>query len=104
MYEPIIQMFATNMKDLLGESDKTNPLVGIVIAIAVLSFLYSVVFNTERNIQFISTVSFLIAIVSYLIMFILVVMLAKPVSFFVMLYLVFYSFLFLLFAENLIYL
>jgi len=100
LYEPIIQLFTTNMKDILGESDKMNPLVGIVIATAVLSFLYSVVFNTERNIQFIGTVSFMIAIISYLIMFILVVMLAKPVSMLVIVYLVFYSFLFLLFAEN----
>jgi hypothetical protein len=100
MYEPIIQLFTTNMKDILGESDKTNPLVGIVIAIAVLTFFYSVVFNTERNIQFIGTVSFLVAVVSYLIMFILVIMLAKPVSFLVILYIVFYSFLFLLFSEN----
>lgn len=100
MYEPIIQLFTTNMKDILGESDKTNMLVGIVIAFAVLSFLYSVVFNTERNIQFISTVSVLVAIVAYLVMLILVIMLAKPVSIFVMLYFVFYSFLFLLFAEN----
>ena len=100
MYEPLIQMFTTNMKDILGESDKTNPLVGIVIAFAVLSFFYSVVFNPERNIQFIGTVSLLIAIVAYLIMFILVIMLAKPVSVFVIMYLVFYSFLFLLFAEN----
>jgi len=100
LYEPLIQLFTTNMKDILGESNKTNPLVGIVIATAVLSFLYSVVFNTERNIQFISTVSFLIAIVAYLIMFILVILLAKPVSVLVILYVVFYSFLFLLFAEN----
>lgn len=100
LYEPLIQLFTTNMKDILGEGDKTNPLVGIVIATAVLSFLYSVVFNTERNIQFISTVSFLIAIVAYLIMFILVILLAKPVSVLVILYVVFYSFLFLLFAEN----
>jgi hypothetical protein len=100
LYEPLIQLFTTNMKDILGESNKTNPLVGIVIGTAVLSFLYSVVFNTERNIQFISTVSFLIAIVAYLIMFILVILLAKPVSVLVILYVVFYSFLFLLFAEN----
>jgi hypothetical protein len=100
LYEPIIQLFTTNMKDILGESDKMNPLVGIVIATAVLSFFYSVVFNTERNIQFIGTVSFLVAIVSYLIMFILVIMLAKPVSMLVILYVVFYSFLFLLFSEN----
>ena len=100
LYEPLIQLFTTNMKDILGESNKTNPLVGIVIASAVLSFLYSVVFNTERNIQFISTVSFLIAIVAYLIMFILVILLAKPVSVLVIFYIVFYSFLFLLFAEN----
>lgn len=100
MYEPIIYIFTTNMKDILGESSGTNPLVGIVIVVAVLSFLYSVVFNTERNIQFISTVSFLVAIVAYLIMFILVIMLAKPVSMFVIFYVVFYSFLFLLLSEN----
>jgi hypothetical protein len=100
LYEPIIQLFATNMKDILGESDKMNPLVAIVVAFAVLSFLYSVVFNTERNIQFIETVSFLIAIVAYLIMFILVIMMAKPVSILVIIYLVFYLFLFLLVAEN----
>jgi hypothetical protein len=100
LYEPLIQLFTTNTKDLLGESDKANPLVIIVIVIAVLSFFYSVVFNTERTIQFIGTVSFLVAIVSYLIMFILVIMLAKPVSVLVILYIVFYSFLFLLFSEN----
>jgi hypothetical protein len=72
----------------------------IVIVTAVLSFLYSVVFNAERNIQFISTVSLLIAVVSYLIMLIVVILLAKTMSVFVILFIAFYSFLFLLFAEK----
>ena len=95
IYEPMMSWFAATMKDILGESSGTNPLVAIVMIVVILSFLQSVVFNTERNIQFINTVGILVAVVAYLIMFILVLILAKPVSMFVIFYVLFYSFLFL---------
>jgi hypothetical protein len=100
LYDNILKLFVTNMKSLIQNKSDTEFLFVIVAMVASITYLYSVVFDEEKNTKFINKVSFALSILFYIIMFIVIMMLCKVISGVILIYLIFYSFLFLLFWEG----
>jgi hypothetical protein len=102
LYDKIIEIFTSNMKDLVGSSKKKGPqtLFAIIAGLAVLKFLYSVVFDEDKNTKFINKVSFALSILFYIIMVIMIIMMCKAISGVILIYLMFYSFFFLFISEG----
>lgn len=100
LYDNILKLFVTNMKSLIQNKSDTEFLFVIVAMVASITYLYSVVFDEEKNTKFINKVSFALSILFYIIMFIVIMILCKVISGVILIYLIFYSFLFLLFWEG----
>jgi hypothetical protein len=101
LYDRIMLMFTTNMRSLIDNKNESQMLFMMVAGVAATTFMYSVVFDEEKNSKFINKVSFSLSILFYIIMFIVIMILCKGISGIILIYLLFYSFLFLLAWEGL---
>lgn len=100
LYDRIILIFTANMRSLIDNKNDSQMLFMMVAGVAAATFMYSVVFNEEKNSKFINKVSFALSILFYIIMFIVIMILCKGISGIILIYLLFYSFLFLIVWEG----
>ena len=95
-YDKIIDVFISNMKSLIDNKNDDQFLFIIIAVGAAMTFMYSVVFNEEKNTNLIQKAGFALSILFYIIMFIVIMLLCKAISGLILIYLMFYSFFFLL--------
>lgn len=101
MYPILIKLFSIVMKQVFIKTEDTSPLFYVIVMLfCIYSYIRNTVTNPERNIKIISALSFLFAIIFFLVLLVLVAVFAKFSVGFIFMFILFYSFWFLLWDKN----
>jgi len=100
MYPILMKLFSMAMKQVFGKTKDTSPLLYVIVMIfCIYSYIRKTVTNPERNTKIISILSLPFAIIFFLVLLVLVAVFAKFSVGFIFMFILFYSFWFLLYDK-----